>query len=315
MEKKENYYNILGVNESASADEIKKAFRKLSLKHHPDKGGDVNKFKNINEAYQTLGTDEKRKQYDHMRKFGGNMNGANFQSSSFNGMPFNMGGFPEEVFKHMFNSGGSGPGHFEFNVHGNGSNPNIRIFRTGNMGGGQRKPPIITQTITITIQEAYTGCSKPMEVERWIQEEENMKRVEKETIYVDIPEGVDNNEAILLRDKGNVFSETNKGDIRVIIKVENNTELKREGLNLIFLKTLTLKESLCGFTFTIHHINGKEYKINNQNTVISPNYRKVVQNLGFKRGNRNGNLYIIFNVEFPTSLTDVQIEKLNDILE
>jgi DnaJ-class molecular chaperone len=306
MEKKSDYYSILGVNETASVDEIKKAFRKLSLKHHPDKGGDVNIFKSINEAYQTLGTEEKRKQYDHMRKFGGNMN-------SQSGSSFNMGGIPEEVLRHMFRTGEHG--HFSFNVGGNGNNPNIRIFRTGNMSGGPRKPPIITQPVTITIQEAYTGCSKPVEIERWIQEEDNMKRVEKETIYVDIPEGIDNNEALLIRNKGNVYTEANKGDIRILIKVENNTNLKREGLNLIFLKTLTLKESLCGFTFTIDHINGKEYKINNQNTVISPNYRKVVQNLGFKRGNRNGNLYIIFNVEFPTSLTDIQIEKLNDILE
>lgn len=312
MDEKENYYNILGVNENASSDEIKKAFRKLSLKYHPDKGGDDKKFKQINEAYQTLSTDEKRKQYDHMKKFGRNMNGINFQSTSSAGVPFNMGGIPEEVLQHMFNSSGM-PGHFSFNIGRNGNSPNIRIFRTGNVNS-ERKPSVIMQTITITIQEAYTGCSKPIEIERWIQEEENIKRVEKETIYVDIPEGVDNNEAILVREKGNIYSDTNKGDVRILIKVENNTKLKREGLNIIFVKTLTLKESLCGFTFTINHINGKEYKINNQNTVISPNYRKVVENLGFKRGNRKGNLYIIFNVQFPTSLDDKQIEKLKSIL-
>lgn len=302
----ENYYEILGLDENANFDDIKKTFRKLSLKHHPDKGGDVNTFKKINEAYQVLGNDEKKRQYDNLRKFGGNIN---TNAQNFNGNPFNMNGIPEDLLNHIF--GGRMPRNgFSFNVEGNG--PNIRIVR-GNQNNHQ-KPGIITQTLDITIEEAFTGCGKPIEIERWIQEENNTRRVEKETIYIDIPHGIDNNESLLLRGKGNVLSETNKGDIRVIIKVNNTSELKRDGLNLVYIKKLTLKESLCGFIFTINHINGKEYKINNQNTVISPNYRKVVKNIGFKRGNHYGDLYIIFNVEFPKSLTPEQIEKLKDIL-
>lgn len=306
--KQENYYEVLGVNENSSFDDIKKSFRKLSLKHHPDKGGDVKTFNKINEAYQVLGNDEKKRQYDHTRKFGGNMNAQNF-----GGNPFNMNGIPEDLLNHIFGGRMSGNG-FSFNVggEGGGNGPNIRIFRSGS--SSQQKPGIITQTLDITIEDAFTGCSKPVEVERWIQEENNTRRVEKETIYIDIPEGIDNNESLVLREKGNVLSETNKGDIRIIIKVNNTSELKREGLNLVYIKNLTLKESLCGFIFTINHINGKEYKINNQNTVISPDYRKVVKNLGFKRGNHYGHLYIIFNVEFPKSLTPEQIEKLKDIL-
>lgn len=310
----EDYYKILGINESTTQDEIKKTFRKLSLKHHPDKGGDSNMFKKINEAYQILGDEQKRKQYDHQRKFGT----SNNPFSNFDGMGGGHG-IPEDILKQMFGGfPGMGGGGFPFsvNMQGVGNNPHIRIFRNGQEFSNvtNRRPTLITQTVTITDKEAYTGCSKPLNIERWIEDSSKSKRVEQETIYVDIPEGIDNNEAILLTGKGNIITET-KGDIRIIIKIETTcTTIKREGLNLMYIKKLTLKESLCGFAFSIHHLNGKEYKINNQNTVITPEYRKVVSNLGMKRGNRVGNLFIIFEVEFPLTLTETQIEKLKEIL-
>lgn len=74
----ENYYNILGVNENATQDEIKKAYRKLAIEHHPDKGGSEDKFKSISQAYDVLGDEQKRTQYDNQRKnpfgFGGGSN-------------------------------------------------------------------------------------------------------------------------------------------------------------------------------------------------------------------------------------------------
>ena len=64
----EDFYQILGVNETASQDEIKKAYRKLAVEHHPDKGGDENKFKKISEAYDTIGDENKRSQYDNQKR-------------------------------------------------------------------------------------------------------------------------------------------------------------------------------------------------------------------------------------------------------
>jgi molecular chaperone DnaJ len=83
----ENFYQILGVNENASQDEIKKAYRKLAVEHHPDKGGDENKFKKISEAYDTIGDENKRGQYDNQKR-----------------NPFaNMGGGGFNPFEDMFN--------------------------------------------------------------------------------------------------------------------------------------------------------------------------------------------------------------------
>ena len=104
MAKNQNYYEVLGVKRDASADEIKKAFRKLAQKYHPDAGGDPEKFKEISEAYAVLSDPDKRKRYDAMRSgspFGGygstgtySSGGYGSSSDPFGGMPFDMWGFP-----------------------------------------------------------------------------------------------------------------------------------------------------------------------------------------------------------------------------
>jgi len=88
-----DYYSILGINKGASEEEIKKAFRKLAHKYHPDKGGDEKKFKEINEAYQVLSNKEKRAQYDRFgRVFNGGQAGGGFQGGPFGGFDFSQGG-------------------------------------------------------------------------------------------------------------------------------------------------------------------------------------------------------------------------------
>jgi curved DNA-binding protein len=298
-----NYYEILGVSKDASSEEIKKAYRKLSLKHHPDKtGGEDSKFKEINEAYSILSDQSQREMYDMKMAGGGNVNGIP------QGMPFN----PNDIMNMFFGMGQGGPHGMPPFFQGG----NVHIFRNGvpiNINTLQ-KPIAIVKSLEITLDEAYLGCKKPIEIERWIQED-NIKRIEKETIYVTIPRGIDENEIIILRDIGNVLSENNKGDIKIAIKILNNTSLIREGLNLIYSKTLTFKESLCGFTFDLPYLDGKLFKINNNNGVIIQNgYRKVIPGLGMVRDEHKGNMIIHFSVVYPEKLTDDQIEKLNQIL-
>lgn len=310
-----SYYNELGVSKDASQEEIKKAFRKLSIKHHPDKPtGDEEKFKKINEAYQTLGDEGKRREYDFQQAGGGMPRGMPF--------PGNMGGMgiPPEILRSMFAGGnipGGIPGMFSFSQHQGGMNgPNVRIFTNGveqNMNHPLRKPVPIIKSVEITLEQAFTGIKIPFELERWVVEGE-MKRVEKETIYIDIPEGTDNNEILFIRGKGNIISDTNKGDVKVFIKVENNTEFKRDGLNLILNKKISLKEALCGFDFLINYFNNRKFTIKNEDNIIRPGFSKVVPGLGLKRGEHKGNLIITFDVEFPEKLDDNVIETLKTIL-
>ena len=311
----EDYYKTLGIDQNADAQKIKSAFRKLSLKHHPDKcGGDDTIFKEINEAYQTLSDSEKRQAYDFQKN-----------NPFMRGMPggMHMGGPPiPELFTALFGGGGPMPGMpmpFPW-MHGGpseGNMPNIRIFSNGrpvHVQRRMRKPVPIIKNIEITLEQAYTGFKYPLEIERWIGNETG-KILENEKIYVTIPPGIDEDEMIKIKGKGNILSQNNKGDIKLFVKIKNETNFKRKGLDLIYKKTLTLKEALVGFNFDLTHLSKKTYSINNTNgKIITPGFNKVIAGMGMKREGSYGNLYISFNITFPETLSDQQIEKLKELL-
>ena len=327
---KENYYSILGVDESASPEEIKKSFRKLSMKFHPDKNPGNSeaeeKFKEISQAYDTLSDTDKKKEYDFTRKFGiggggGSVNPDDILNMFFGGaggMPGGlgsmMGGFPFDVddanSAQQFNIPG-GFGNVKIFTTTNGV-PNGSAFNSFPMRHRKKPNPII-KNITIDIKEAYEGINLPIEIERTIDEQKKIRQ-EKETIYVDIPQGVDNNEIILIKEKGNITFDDFKGDVKVFITITNNTPIIRQGLNLILNKTITLKEALCGFSFDLKYITGKIYKINNTSDIIQPNYKKTIKDMGMKRGNKTGDLVIIFNVQFPKEINKEKMDKLKKIL-
>jgi DnaJ family protein B protein 4 len=319
-----SYYDILEVPKTASEMEIKKAYRTLSLKYHPDrnKTPEANEVSSkINEAYETLSDPVKRKQYD----LGGN------------GFPFSMGpggaGCPSpddladinNIFNMMFGGGAFYPG-----GPGGPGGPNIRIFHGpgihrmqsqgmdhpfGNIFANMQKPPPIIKSVRITMEQAYLGCSLPIEIERWVLQND-VKHTEIETIYIPIHRGIDENEFIILREKGNIASDVLKGDIKITIQIENTTVFRRNGLDLIYTKTLSLKEALCGFTIELMHLSGKKLTLSNttNRTVISPTSKKVIGEFGMVRENMVGNLIIDFVIQFPEKITDEQVKLLADIL-
>ena len=322
--KKPNFYDTLGVDNNASESEIKKAYRTLSLKYHPDRNPSEDaksKFQEIGEAYETLSDDQRRKQYD----------------MELNGFPFSdmgpgMGQGMDDI-NNIFNMMFGGAMHGMGNGMGPGMGPGIRIFHQNSGPGGvhhvhfggpggmpnifqnMQKPPPIIKNVRIDITQSYQGCSLPLEIERWVIEN-NVKTVEKEVIYVPIHQGIDDNEIIILRDRGNVANEMLKGDVKIVVQIENNSQFKRNGLDLIYTHKLTLKESLCGFTFEAQHLNGKKMNLTNINNrnIIAPNSKKIIPNLGMIRDNQTGNLIIEFEVVFPTSLTLEQIGILETAL-
>ena len=317
----ENFYNILGVEEKATKDEIKKAYRGLQMKWHPDKnqGSEESKrmSEKINGAYEILGDDEKRDEYDNSRnnpfarmnsQGGGGMEVPmdDIFNMFFGGMPGmgGMGGFPMGGMPGMGGFPGMPPG------------AKIHVFNGGPMGFQQAisKPVPIMKTIEINMSQVLSGASIPLEIERWIIEN-GIKVHEKENIYVSVPQGVDDNELLILRDKGNVLNENVKGDVKIFVKIKNDSAFKRAGLDLILDKKISLKESLCGFTFEINYINGKSYTLNNnKGNIIPPEYKKIYPGMGLTRGEHKGNMIIHFHVEFPEKLSEEQITKLSEAL-
>jgi DnaJ-class molecular chaperone len=332
-----NFYEVLGVPETASQEDIKKAYRQLSLKYHPDRNGNsaesTTKFQSISAAYDVLGDEEKRRQHDTQSKMqfaGGGMpfhfaqgmpfgQGMQFAQGGPGGMPTffttsTNGAFdPSDILNFVSNNffGGQGGG---IKIDGNGIRVGNNIFNMENMGKRLAKPVPIVKTETISLGKAYTGYNMPIEITRWIVEGD-VKREETETIYIPIPAGIDNNEIIILRDKGNVLSESNKGDIKVFIKIQNETEFVRNGLDLILNKTIGLKDALCGFVFDMTFLDGRIFKLNNNvGNIITHNYNKVIPGMGMKRDDHTGNLLINFTVTFPEQLSMEQVEALQKIL-
>jgi DnaJ family protein B protein 4 len=301
----QSFYEILGVKPDASETEIKKAYRTLSLKYHPDRNPSDEArtlFPRINEAYEILSDPTKRKQHDM------ELNGTA-------GIFMDGGGANMDEINNLFNM------MFGHGMPGQGGFPGIHIFHGGNphhfhnVFQSMQKPQPIVMQVKINIETAYNGCSIPVEIERWVMDGD-IKSTENETIYVPIHAGIDDNEIILLKDKGNSLNDNFKGDVKLIIQIENNSIFKRHGLDLIYTHKLSLKDSLCGFSFEMKHLNGQSFTISNisNRSIIAPNSRRAIPNLGMTRDNMKGALIIEFDVQFPSSITDEQSEKLAAIL-
>lgn len=143
-----------------------------------------------------------------------------------------------------------------------------------------------------------------------------LKVNEIENINITFPQGIDENDTLLMQGRGNIINEHLRGDVHVSVKIINRTPFKRQGLDLIYRKNIPLKDALCGFTFDLPHINGKVFALNNiaNPSVIYPGFKKVIPNLGMIKDNTAGNLIIELDIDFPDKFTEEQIVELKKIL-
>jgi len=310
-----NLYEILGVDKDASEQDIKKAYRKLSLQYHPDRNSDPeaeSMFKEINAAHEILSDSTKRQQYDMEQSGGG-------------GFPFFAGGMPggppefhdiNNIFRQFFGGGGI-PGGMGFSMGG----PNQQEFHffhgapPGFFQHQMNKPPPIIKNLTLTLEQAYFGGNFQLSVDIW-SVVNNIKTTNTQTINVSIPPGIDENEVLIMREMGNTVENSIKGDIKIVIQITNDTIFQRHGLDLVCNRSISLKEALCGFKYDIRHLSNKTLSFNNLTnvTVIKPGYKKVIPNLGMNKNGQTGNLIIQFDVIFPDNLSPEKIQKLSEIL-
>lgn len=270
-------YKILNLSSKATRDDIKQSFRKLSLQYHPDKDSNsTEEYKKILMAYEHLSDINKKNIYDLQ------INSTNRIDNDNNMIKF-----------YANNSELSQPNELNTNIY---------------------LPETIYTILEITLNQAFLGCILPMEIEKNV-EYNKLRTKELETIYITVPEGIDNNEIIIIKNKGNSINNILIGDIKIQIKIKKDDYLIRKGLDLIYKKAITLKEALCGFTFTINHINKKIYTIRNDGSnTIKDQQEQIISNLGIKRDNYIGDLIIIFSIIYPNQLSLNQKTKLREIL-
>ena len=293
-----DYYKILGIHPNASEGEIKKAYRSLSFKYHPDKNPDPSvseTYKQINEAYEVLSDPQKRAQYDNPNPM-------------------------ESLLKEMFRDRKPQP-HQHQNMNPHMGIPNIfeEIFKMHSMGGinmnmgepvvftfdEQVQIPPLDKKIEIPFEQCFKGGNIPINIEREFRKGP-MSFKEQEKIYIMIPPGIDDGEIIEIPEKGNVMFDK-RGSLRLHIKIIQDQKFERRGLNLIYNQTITFKESICGFEYLIHFIDGSPLKLkSSKGNIIQNGDEKSVKGKGFIRDGQTGDLIIHFNVT-PQLLTDEQI--------
>ncbi len=293
-----NYYDILGVDKKATKEDVKKAFRKLAQKHHPDKGGDEAKFKEITEAYATLADEKKRREYDsYGQSFGGGQ--AGFDPSQYGG--FGQGGVEFDLsdlfegFGDIF-GGGQGRGRvkrgrdisidievsFKESIlggkrsvlitkvgkcdtcTGSGAKPGSELDTCKNCNGAgriheTRNSPLGAFTSVRTCPTCEGQGKVPKEVCATCSGRGVVRK--EEEIKVGIPAGIDGGEMIRMPGLGEAVKGGASGDLYVKVHVKPHAVFKKEGLNLVMNMPLKLTDALLGTTASIVTIDDKKLEV------------------------------------------------------
>jgi molecular chaperone DnaJ len=273
-----DHYQTLGINRSASQDEIKRAYRKLASQHHPDKGGDTKKFQEIQTAYDVLGNDQKRAEYDNPQPQGMHFN--------FNGNDVPPG------FEQFF--AGFGPFGNMF-----GQRPQQRQQRNRDLNFHTR----------ITLEEAFDG--KEMLVNFF------KANGEEKMFNVKIPAGIHNGMTVRLKGVGDdSVSNMPPGDVLLTVEVIPHSEFRREGDDLIRNIEISVIDALLGKEVLIKTIDGKTFT-GNIPAGTQPDSMLGVPNQGMpnvNNSNSRGRLLLQIKMIVP-QLTEEQKTNLRKIFK
>ncbi|WP_322550000.1 J domain-containing protein [Flavobacterium psychraquaticum] len=288
-----DYYKVLGISKTATADEIKKAYRKLARKLHPDinpNDKEANaKFQQLNEANEVLGNPEKRKKYD---KYGKDWeNGEEYekykqqQYSNAGQQQSYGGGFGGDDFSDYFSS----------------------MFGNQSAGGRRSQPKYrgqdIQAEVQINIKEAYTTHKKEF-------------TVSGKNIRITIPAGIEDQQTIKIGGYGSPgMNNGPSGDLYITFSIVNNTAFKRVGNDLFFTQNIDLYSAVLGGEITISDFNQSKLKL--KVAAGTQNGTKVrLKGKGFpiyKKEDSFGDLYVIYNIVIPTNLSEREKELFNEL--
>ncbi len=341
----QNPYDVLGVKKSASQADIKKAFRAAAKKHHPDKGGDAEEFKKINDAYEVLGDEKKRGQYDRFGSTGSP--GAGGFSGGFNGgfdtSNFDFGGGMEDVFSSFFGGGASSRGR-QTNTRGSDLEVEVILDFDDAMKGVTKKFSS-TQFISCTACEGQGGsgqktcstCSGRGRVSQQtrtpfgvIQQQgvcsdcegtgktfdskcsecggEGRVRKSKK-ITIKVPEGVQTGETLRVRGEGEAGRRGGvSGDLFVHIQVRSSRKFERHGMDIVSELKLSPWEALLGGKFKVDTFWGKvEFEVLE---CTKDRTLMKIRGKGVKRGGRQGDHLVRIVYDMPKKLSKKEKEVL-----
>lgn len=289
-----DYYKILGVDKGASQDEIKKAFRKMAHKYHPDKkDGDEAKFKEANEAYQILSNPQKRQQYDQFGSAGpggAGFNGQNPFGQGFGG--FDFSGFQQGGF--------------------DGQHIDLDDILGSFFGGGRRAPRgrDIQINMQLSFKDAVFGVEKKISVPDLKDGQDNNKNKD---ITVNIPPGVQHGQKLRLQGHGEQLTNGEPGNVILIISVEQHPVFKREGINLVMNLDVKLTDAIVGTKHEVELLDGKKIKVKIPAGLESGQILRV-KGEGIPAGTfRNGDLYIKTNILIPKKLSKSAKEAIDTL--
>ena len=298
MAKERDYYEILGVSKNASDDEIKKAYRKLAIKYHPDKNpGDKEaeaKFKEINEAHDVLSDKQKRARYDQFGRAG--VGGAGFGGTGnpFGaGNPFGRAGgfnYNGQTFNFEFGNGGV----FD-DIIGN-------IFGFG--AAGVRRPrrgADYQVAVTLTFEEAIFGTTKTV-------------NNNGSDLKVKIPAGIDDGMSVRLRGKGGPAPEggSEPGDLYVRVRVKPHKSLTREGAIILSEHTIDMVDAALGCEIEVLTVDGPVIMKVPAGTQSGTPFKLSGHGVPFRADGDRGPHIVTVLVETPKNLSRKQKELLEE---
>ena len=306
MANKPDYYKMLGVSKTATADEIKKAYRKLAREAHPDAGGDEEKFKDINEAYEVLSDEKKRQLYDQ------------YGTANETQIPFNWGGF-----------GGSGGGttvnFSDFGswqdildkvlrgegVMGSGFNfDNLGDFGLGGKGAnpqGPRKGQDTTADLQLTFEEAFRGTTKRISLRI-------PGRDGQTTLDVKVPAGANDGDRQRYRGQGVPgVNGGEAGDLILTMRVAPNMQFSRQGADVLTTVQVSMADAALGGSVVVPAPDGTKVRVRVP-AGTQPGAILSVKGKGAPRvkGTGNGDLKIVLDIPVPVNLNDAQRKALED---
>ena len=300
-----DYYKTLGVPRTATADEIKKAFRKLARTHHPDAGGDEAKFKELNEAYEVLSDDKKRKLYDQ------------YGTANENQIPQGWGGGSVNV-EDIFGGAGGGFGSWadilESIRHGEGAFGTDWDFNDmSGFGGGRqprpRKGQDMNVTLNVTFDEAFKGAEKRVTVRV-------PGRGESETLTVKIPAGAVDGERLRFKGKGGPGENGGAaGDLLITTKIDPHPYYTRKGADVLMDVPVSVAEAALGASVVVPAPDGTKVRVRvpkgtQDDTVLSVRGKGAPK----VKGDGSGDLKITVKVVVPNEMNEGQKKAMEDYL-